>query len=107
MRESDPDNYYAAYGAAKQTHLDYLLATIAWTPSPWLVKLGKGFVVVFQHSVWQGLGRIKPYGGQNCHLDLEFGVIWIVRLRRCDPLLPPQPVQDYIFLSEVATEFLE
>lgn len=48
-------------------------------------------------------------GGQNCHLDLEFddGVTWIVRLRLCDPLLPPQPVQDHIFLSEVATlEFL-
>lgn len=42
-------------------------------------------------------------GGQNCHLDLEFDDgHGIVRVRLCDPLLPPQPVQDYVFLSEVA-----
>lgn len=52
---------------------------------------------------------MSQIGGQNCHLDLKFddGITWIVRLRLCDPWLPPQPVQDYVFLSEVATlEFL-
>lgn len=44
-------------------------------------------------------------GGQNCHLDVEFadGVTWIARIRLGDPLLPPAPVQEQVFLSEVAT----
>ncbi|KAJ5804846.1 hypothetical protein N7474_010733 [Penicillium riverlandense] len=60
--ETEPKAYYAAYDAAKKTHLDSLLAKINFDA---------------------------------------------LTLRLCDPLLPPQPVQDYVFLSEVATlEFL-
>lgn len=49
-------------------------------------------------------------GGQNCHVDIEFedGTVWLARIRLNDPLLPPQPTQMHIFLSEVATlKFLE
>jgi hypothetical protein len=44
-------------------------------------------------------------GGQNCHVDVVFDdlVTWTVRIRLDDPTLPPQPVQNYIFQSEVAT----
>lgn len=51
----------------------------------------------------------RQMGGQNCHVHVEFddGVTWIARIRLEDPLLPPQGVQNHIFLSEVATlEFL-
>ena len=49
-------------------------------------------------------------GGQNCHLDIEFedGIVWLARIRVDDPLLPPKPIQNYIFMSEIATlRFLE
>jgi len=50
-------------------------------------------------------------GGQNVHFDINFadGLVWIARIRlKNDPTLPPDPVQEYIFLSEVAImEFLK
>lgn len=44
-------------------------------------------------------------GGQNCNIDVQFqdGTVWLARIRLDDPLLPPKPTQEYIFLSEVFT----
>ena len=49
-------------------------------------------------------------GGMNCNIDIDFedGVTWLARVRLTYPNLPPDSVQDCIFLSEVATlKFLE
>lgn len=112
LKESDPDKYYAVYDAAKQTHLDYVLAKIDLDGLTSLASEARKVIRCRIPALGLGLNQavLSQMAGQNCHLDLEFddGVLWVVRLRLCDPLLPPQPVQDYIFLSEVATlEFLE
>lgn len=111
LKESDATAYYAAYEAAKQAHLDSFLAKINFDALTFVAsKARKGIhcrIPALDHDLKQAV--LSQIRGQNCHLDVEFddGVTWIVRLRLRDPLLPPQPVQDYIFLSEVATlEFL-
>ncbi|KAJ3489271.1 hypothetical protein NLG97_g6035 [Lecanicillium saksenae] len=44
-------------------------------------------------------------GGQNCNLDVVFedGIAWVARIRLCHTLLPPDVIQRYFCLSEVAT----
>jgi Phosphotransferase enzyme family len=47
-------------------------------------------------------------GGQNCHVDVVFddGVTWLARFRLVnDPTLPPPPIANHIFVSEVATMY--
>ncbi|KAJ5929505.1 hypothetical protein N7454_006455 [Penicillium verhagenii] len=112
LKELDPKAYYAAYDAAKQTHLESLLAKINFGALASVASKARNGISCRIPALVHGLKQaaLSQLGGQNCHLDVEFddGVTWIVGLRLCDPLLPPQPVQDYIFLSEVATlEFLE
>ncbi|KAJ5739270.1 hypothetical protein N7533_012054, partial [Penicillium manginii] len=105
--ESDPQAYYTTYDTAKQTHLDSLLAKINFDALTSVASKAKSGIRCRIPTLYLGLKQavLSQIGGQNCQLDLEFddGVTWIVRLRLCDPLLPPRPFQDYIFLSEVAT----
>jgi hypothetical protein len=115
-QDADPEAFYAAYDAAKQTHLDALLAALnvdALISAASRVRKGiQCHILAFSRDLDPASRRnmiSSQTGGQNCHLDVEFDddVTWIARIRLRDPTLPPQAVQDYIFLSEVATlEFL-
>lgn len=106
-KESDPQAYYTTYDTAKQTHLDSLLAKINFNALTSVASKARSGIRCRIPTLYLDLKQavLSQIGGQNCQLDLEFddGVTWIVRLRLCDPLLPPRPFQDYIFLSEVAT----
>ncbi|KAF6814456.1 glucan 1,3-beta-glucosidase [Colletotrichum sojae] len=119
LLDSAPDAYYAAYDDAKKDQKDHLSATLAKIDSVALAAAAsraRGGVPCRVPALADGgdeQSRLKAageqLGGQNCHLDVVFrdGVVWIVRIRLSDPLLPPAPAQDHVFLSEVATlEFL-
>lgn len=111
LQDQDPDAYYDAYDAAKKVHLDALLAEINFDALTSVASKVRKGIPCRLPALDSDLGQAvsSQTGGQNCHLDVVFndGVTWIARIRLRDPTLPPQPVQDYIFLSEVATlEFL-
>lgn len=82
LKQSDPEAYYAAYDAAKQTHLDSLLAKMNFDAlTPLASKARKGLrcrIPALDLDLKKAISR--QIGGQNCHLDLEFedGVTWIV-----------------------------
>ncbi|KAK1981126.1 hypothetical protein LZ30DRAFT_97882 [Colletotrichum cereale] len=110
--DSDADVYFDAYSAAKKKHLAALLAKIqVGALEAAATRARRGIpcrIPVFPSGVDHDF-RLdivsRQCGGQKCHLDVLFddGVEWIARIRLEDSLLPPQPVQDHIFLSEVAT----
>lgn len=113
---NEPEAYFAQYDVAKKDHLQALLDKVnveglKYTAS----NIRKGVpcrIPALEHygaSASQTDVVSRQCGGQNCHVDIDFddGVTWIARIRLEDPLLPPPGVQNYIFLSEVATlEFL-
>ncbi|KAK4175846.1 hypothetical protein QBC36DRAFT_353657 [Triangularia setosa] len=90
---------------AKRRYLEMLLVGI----------IAKALEAVASNSQQGTLCKIAALDGSappinNCHVDIEFqySVVWLTRIRLDDPQLPPRPVQDYIFLSEVAKlQFLE
>ncbi|EXJ78033.1 hypothetical protein A1O3_09193 [Capronia epimyces CBS 606.96] len=114
---TDPDTYYAALDAAKKQHLLSLIAKInlvALTSAASTARNGlccRVPALEFHSKGRPNLELIQSQlGGQNCHLDIEFedGTVWLARIRLDDPLLPPKPTQEYIFMSEMATlKFLE
>ncbi|KAF2766353.1 hypothetical protein EJ03DRAFT_345192 [Teratosphaeria nubilosa] len=84
----EPDAFFAAYDAAKEAHVQALLARADVNA---LLNIA-GLVA-------------QQMGGQNCHLDISFedGVVWIARLRLEEPTVPPFGTRQRIFASEVNT----
>ncbi|KAI9801620.1 MAG: hypothetical protein M1825_003299 [Sarcosagium campestre] len=112
LEERDPDAYFDAYDTAKKQHLLQLLQRVdirklAFLASKLRDEIPSIIPVFESHSSEDAQLKavMSQMGGQNCHIDIHFqdGVIWIARIRLDDPTLPPKPVQDYIFLSEVYT----
>ncbi|KAI1453625.1 hypothetical protein F4805DRAFT_442879 [Annulohypoxylon moriforme] len=110
--DKDADTFAAEYAIANKRYLGTLLGKINVAALKSLASAARqGIpcrVPVFDENTDQA-SRIDivsgQCGGQNCHLDINFddGVTWIARIRLQDPLLPPADIQNYIFLSEVAT----
>ncbi len=117
VQDDNPKAYYAAYDAAKRSHLTNLLARINVTALEQAASRARNRIPCSIPALSKHLEPStradlvsRQCGGQNCHLDVEFadGATWLARVRLNDPLLPPPAVQSHIFLSEVAAlQFLE
>ncbi|OAR01785.1 hypothetical protein LLEC1_07222 [Akanthomyces lecanii] len=110
--ENDLEAFYEANGKAHTRHLATLLRKIN-------VAALKAAASAARHHVPCRIPALEDStdasaqveraaekcGGQNCNLDVVFddGVAWMARIRLCHTLLPPDAVQRYFCLSEVAT----
>ena len=111
-QDTSPDAYYNAYDSAKRRYLRSRLHQVNSTALISLAtRLRNGISCTIPALVPNDQGHLglqialRQTGGQNCNLDVYFedGVVWLARIRLDDPLLPPKPTQEYIFLSEVST----
>ncbi|CAD6446779.1 bf567ca9-d306-4a9c-b16c-6c8ce21c6b21 [Sclerotinia trifoliorum] len=109
---ADTDAYYAAYSAAREGYLAAILAKVNIEALVSVAtKTRRGIPcrapILSDDINWESRLKLasSQCGGQNFHLDIEFddSVTWIARIRLQDPLVPPPEVQDYVFLSEIAT----
>ena len=112
QQDTEPDAYYAAYGAANKKHLLRRLHQINTNALVSLAtRLRNGISCTIPALVPNDEGHLdlkiasSQTGGQNCNVDVHFedGVVWLARIRLDDPRLPPKLTQAYIFLSEVFT----
>lgn len=116
MQDDDPKAYYAELSAAKAKYVKAFVSKLDVEALRSAASNSRGGMpcripAFDDHPDLDSRVRLlsQKMGGQNCHADIVFDdcVTWIARLRLEAPHLPPPPVQDYIFMSEVATlEFL-
>lgn len=116
MQDGDSKAYYAALSVAKANYVKAFVTKVDVEALRSAASNSRGgtpcrIPAFDDHPDLDSRVRLisEKMGGQNCHADVVFndGVTWIARLRLEAPHLPPSSVQDYIFMSEVATlEFL-
>ena len=112
MQPTEPDAYDIAYASTNEKHLLIRLRqvnTAALTSVATRLRSGIPCTIpaLMPDEKWHlDLEIVQSQtGGQNCNIEVHFedGVVWLVRIRLVDPLLPPKLTQAYLFLSEVFT----